>query len=78
MGAVIPGMGGMGGGNSMSNIQNQINQQQMDAASAATSRENTQTAIQKMVQDAQNKKIQMHVEQVNFSSSLNNKLDLSR
>lgn len=75
MGAVIPGMGG---GNSMSNIQNQINQQQMDAASAATSRENTQTAIQKMVQDAQNKKIQMHVEQNNFSSSLNSKIDLSR
>lgn len=71
-------MGGMGGGNPMSTMQNQINQQQMDAASAATSRENTQTSIQKMVQDAQNKKISMWVEQNNFSSGLASKIDLSR
>lgn len=70
-------MGGMGGGNQLSNIQNQINQHQMDAASAATSRENTQTAIQKMVMDAENKKTTMKVEQSNFYSGLSNKINLS-
>ncbi len=67
---------GMGAGNPLSNMQNQINQQQIDAASAATSRENTQTTIQKMVQDAHNKKQNMAVEQVNFTSSMAGKIDL--
>lgn len=75
MGGPLFGMG-MGGGNPLSNMQNQINQQQMDAASAATSRENTQTTIQKMHQDAQNKKVSMWVEQTNFTSNLASKVDL--
>jgi outer membrane protein TolC len=65
-----------GGGGQLANFQNAINQQQMDVASAATSRENTQTAIQKMNMDADNKKTSMKVEQNGFYAGLVSKINL--
>ena len=75
-GSIFGGMGGGGGG--MAAYQTQLNQQQIDAASAATSRENTDTMVRKLVEDTKQKQINETVEKTQFYSRLTDKINLGQ
>jgi hypothetical protein len=71
-------LGGMGGGGGMAAFQTLQNQQQLDAASAMASAQNTQTTIKKLFEDAKQKEMNAMVEQTQFFSHMTDKINLGQ
>ncbi len=70
-------LGGMGGGG-MAAFQSQQNQQQLDAASAMASAQNTQTTVEKLFEDVKQKRMNAMVEKTQFYSHMTDKINLGQ
>ncbi|OWQ88261.1 hypothetical protein CDN98_09060 [Roseateles terrae] len=62
----------------MAAFQSQQNQQQLDMASAMSSAQNTQTMVQKMMEEANQKRTTAMIEKTQYYSHLPDKINLGQ